>query len=249
MKIVIMADSLAMPRAGETTVSFEATYPYLLERALRKSPETQNAMIIDRGMRRRTIEYVLDEWPELIELRTPDIAIIQVGIVDCAPRVFLRRERQFIESVRPPKLRDAILKFVHKHRAAIVKFRGKVYVPSDRFQTLVAEVISRAKQSNLKSLIFVNIIAPPTEMDARSPGFITNVEVYNQILKSSVQGTGVHLIDLDKIVKENGGVEKLTVDGIHINDEGHALLAKEIQDHVMQVCRQVESREIAGGIV
>jgi lysophospholipase L1-like esterase len=238
MKIVIMADSLAMPRSGETNVAFEATYPYLLEQSLRKHPETHDAMIIERGMRRRTIEYVLDEWSELVELKTPDVAVIHVGIVDCAPRVFLRRERQFIERIRPIKLRDSILNFVHKRRPEIVKFRKKVYVPAERFQTLITEVIRRARASSLKSLVFVNIITPPVDMEMRSPGFIANVDVYNDILKTSTNGPGIQLIDLNRLIKENGGVEKLTVDGIHINNEGHALLAKELENHVISLSNQ-----------
>ena len=230
-----MADSLAMPRAGETNVAFEATYPYLLERSLRERKETQSSMIIERGMRRRTIEYVLDDWSELVELKTPDVVVIHVGIVDCAPRVFLRRERQFVESLRPAKLRDAVLRFVHNHRIGIVNFRRKVYVPPDRFKALVAQVIQKAKESDLRSLVFINIITPPVEMDKRSPGFIDNVRIYNEILESSVKSPGVHLIDLNKIVEENGGSKKLTVDGIHINEQGHVMLAQEIEDHILKL--------------
>lgn len=228
-----MADSLAMPRAGETNVPFESTYPYLLEESLRRNPQTSSAIVIDRGMRRRTIEYVLDEWSELVDLRKPDVLVVHVGIVDCAPRVFLRRERQFIENLKPRFLRDAILKYVHNHRSAIVKFRKKVYVPPDRFQALLDEIISRTRASSIRSLVLVNIIGPPTEMNSRSPGFAENVRTYNQILQSRANGTDVHLIDLDSLIEGAGGAGKLTVDGIHINEEGHRMLADQIYGHVM----------------
>jgi lysophospholipase L1-like esterase len=45
----------------------------------------------------------------------------------------------------------------------------------------------------------------------------------------------VHLIDLDRMIKEAGGVEQLTVDGIHLNDAGQAMLAKEIEKHVLSL--------------
>jgi acyl-CoA thioesterase I len=251
MKIVIMADSLAMPRAGETNIAFEGTYPYLLEQSLRSRPETQSSMVIERGMRRRTIEYVLDEWAELVELRRPDVLVIHVGIVDCAPRVFLRRERQFVENIRPAALRNAILKFVHNHRPAIVKFRKKVYVPPRRFQALLTEVLRRTKASGLRSLVLVNIVTPPPEMDERSPGFIENVRTYNQILKTQAQGEGIHLIDLNRIIDVEGGPGKLTVDGIHINEEGHRILAAEIEKHVLTLVEEartdIEARRTFGG--
>jgi lysophospholipase L1-like esterase len=231
MKIVVMADSLAMAREGETNVAYEDTYPCLLDQWLRQRFGSQAPMVIERGMRRRTIEYVLDEWYELVELRKADVVVIHVGIVDCAPRVFLRRERQFVENLRPSFVREFVLGNVHKHRRAIVNMRKKVYVPPDRFTALVAQVT--AKASKLRSLVFVNIITPPVEMNERSPGFIKNVGVYNEILKAQADTNGVHLIDLDSMIKNAGGVEQLTVDGIHINQAGHKMLAKEIEEHVL----------------
>ena len=235
MKIVVMADSLAMAREGETNVAFDATYPYLLDQSLRRRFHAEAPLVIERGMRRRTIEYVLDEWYELVDLRKAEVVVVHVGIVDCAPRVFLRRERQFVENLRPGFLREAILSNVHRHRRAIVKMRKKVYVPAERFNTLVAQVIEKAKQSKLRSLVFVNIITPPLEMDERSPGFIDNVASYNEILKTQSKGDRVHLIDLDQMIKAAGGVEQLTVDGIHINETGHEMLAKEIESHVLSL--------------
>ena len=235
MKIVVMADSLAMAREGETNVPYEATYPYLLDQSLRHRFHAEAPLVIERGMRRRTIEYVLDEWYELVDLRRPEVVVVHVGIVDCAPRVFLRRERQFVENLRPAFLREAILDNVHRHRSAIVKMRKKVYVPAERFNTLVGQVMAKAKQSKLRSLVIVNIITPPAEMDERSPGFIRNVEIYNQILKTHAEANGVHLIDIDRMIKEAGGVGQLTVDGIHINEAGHAMLAAEIEKHVLSL--------------
>lgn len=235
MKIVIMADSLAMAREGETNVAFEATYPNLLEQSLRRRFGSEAPWVIERGMRRRTIEYVLDEWYELVDLRRPEVVVIHVGIVDCAPRVFLRRERQFVENLRPAFLREAILSNVHRHRSAIVKTRKKVYVPPDRFNALVGQVLARSKASKLRSLVIVNIITPPAEMDERSPGFIKNVGIYNQILKTHAEANGAHLIDLDGMIKEAGGVEQLTVDGIHLNDAGHKMLANAIETHILSL--------------
>lgn len=235
MKIVIMADSLAMAREGETNVPFDVTYPYLLDQSLRRRLGSEAPLVIERGMRRRTIEYVLDEWYELVDLRRPEVVVVHVGIVDCAPRVFLRRERQFVENLRPAFLREAILSNVHRHRRAVVNMRKKVYVPVDRFNALVGQVIARAEASKLRSLVFVNIITPPAEMDERSPGFIRNAGIYNQILKTHADANGAHLIDLDRMIKEAGGAEQLTVDGIHLNGAGHAMLAKEIESHILSI--------------
>jgi len=235
MKIVVMADSLAMAREGESNVAYETTYPYLLDQWLRQRFGSQAPLVSERGMRRRTIEYVLDEWYELVDLRKTDVVVVHVGIVDCAPRVFLRRERQFVENLRPGFLRRSILDYVHRHRRAVVNMRKKVYVPPERFNALVGQVMAKAKASELRSLVIVNIITPPAEMDERSPGFIRNVGIYNEILRTHAEANGAHLIDIDRLIKEAGGVEQLTVDGIHINEAGHKMLAQEIEKHVLNL--------------
>src|SRR5918992_220711 len=101
MKIAILADSLALPRedvGGDEML--EVTYPYLLDQSLRRQFGANAPLVYERGMRRRTIEYVLDDWNEQVELKKPDVVIVHVGIVDCAPRVFLRREGAFVANIR-----------------------------------------------------------------------------------------------------------------------------------------------------
>ena len=240
MKIVIMADSLAMPRQeSDGNTRYESTYPYLLEQSLRR--QVPDCVFIERGMRRRTIEYVLDDWLELVTLRSPEVVVIHVGVVDCAPRVFLRRERQFVEKIRPAAFRRFILNFVHKRRRAITKMRPRVYVPAERFNRLVEEVTRRAREARVRALIFVNIIAPPAALEIRSPGFTKNVESYNSILNSQTQISGTSLIDLDGIVRDHGGAEKMTVDGIHLNVEGHELLAHELHARIMNLITEEQT--------
>lgn len=237
MKIVILADSLALPRPeSEGDIPYEATYPYLLDQSLRQQLGARAPSVIERGMRRRTIEYVLDDWLEMVEMRRPDMVVVHVGIVDCAPRVFLRREANMVARLRPARLRNLVFDFVHKNRRRIVEFRKRVYVPPERFRNLVREVIERARTQNVKSLVFVNIITPPVELEQRSPGFRQNAEIYNRILEAEAkEEPWIHLIDIDKIVRDEGGANTLLVDGIHINEQGHKLLARELETHAMNV--------------
>jgi lysophospholipase L1-like esterase len=234
MKVVILADSLAMARPeSEGDIRDDATYPSLLDRSLRRKFGASAPILIERGTRRRTIELVLADWPELVELKSAEVVIVHVGIVDCAPRVFMRLEHDLVNRLRPKALRDAILRFVHKHRRSIIRMRPRVYVPPERFRRHVQEVIELARTSAVQSLVFVNILSPPPELETRSPGFQKNVSVYNQILEESVRGERLSLIDLDRMIREAGGTEKLTIDGIHINEEGHALLARSLEEHVL----------------
>jgi lysophospholipase L1-like esterase len=233
MKIAILADSLALPRedvGGDELL--EVTYPFLLDQSLRRRFGAAAPIIFERGMRRRTIEYVLDEWNELVELRKPQIVIVHVGIVDCAPRVFLRREASFVANIRFASLRDRIFKFTHDHRRRIVQFRRKVYVPLPRFERLVQQVVEKARETGVQSLVFINIIRPPDAVEERSPGFQSNVIAYNQVLQDQTKHDFVSVIDLNRMVYGGGGPETLMVDGIHLNERGHALLAQQLETRI-----------------
>lgn len=236
MKIAILADSLALPRedVGGSDL-LEVTYPFLLEKALRARFGGAAPLIFERGMRRRTIEYVLDEWNEQVELKKPDVVIIQVGIVDCAPRVFLRREASFVANIRFSWLRNRIFKFTHDHRKSIVQFRRKVYVPLPRFERLVQTVVLKAEETRVKSLVFINIVSPPDSVEARSPGFQDNVIAYNRVIQEQTKHSFVTLIDLNRIVEDEGGSDQLTVDGIHLSERGHILLAELLEKHLLSM--------------
>jgi acyl-CoA thioesterase I len=234
MKIAILADSLALPRedvGGQELL--EVTYPFLLDQSLRKRFGAATPIIFERGMRRRTIEYVLDDWNEQVELKKTDMVIVHVGIVDCAPRVFLRREAAFVAKIKFARLRDRILKYAHDHRRAIVQRRRKVYVPLWRFEKLVQQVVQRAEESKVTSLVFINIIRPPDSVEARSPGFQNNVIAYNRVLEEQTKHQHVTLIDLNRLIHTEGGSEKLTVEGIHLNERGHVLLAAELEKLIL----------------
>lgn len=236
MKVVILADSLALPRQeGEGNIPYEATYPYLLDEGLRRRLGQHAPWIIERGMRSRTIEKVLEEWFELVQLREAEVVVIHVGIVDCAPRVFMPRERAVVERLRPARLRVRFLDFVHRHRRGIITKRRRVYVPLERFKALVEEAVRRGREGRLRALIFVNIIEPPQSMEERSPGFQRNVAEYNRVLAAQAAEPFVRLVDLDALIKAHGGAERLTVDGIHVNEAGHRMLADELEGRLLEL--------------
>jgi lysophospholipase L1-like esterase len=251
MKITILADSLGLPRddVGKDDF-FGVTYTYLLDQSLRQRFGAKAPFVIERGMRRRTIEYVLDDWNEEVELKKPDILIVHVGIVDCAPRVFLRREHSFVAGMRFHWLRERILRFAHDHRRRIIETRKRVYVPLPRFERLVEEVVQKAKRDQIRLLLFINIISPPDEVEARSPGFQRNVELYNQVLSKQTPHAHVQLLDLNKILQSEGGTAKLTVDGIHLNETGHRLLLRELERRLMPLVEaEVESIALQGAAI
>jgi len=249
MKITILADSLGLPREDVGKEDFfGVTYTYLLDKSLRERFGAGAPLVIERGMRRRTIEYVIDDWNEEVELKKPDILIVHVGVVDCAPRVFLRREHAFVEGLRFNWLRERILKLAHDHRRRIVEARKRVYVPVPRFERLVEEVVRRAERDHVRLLLFINIISPPDSVEERSPGFQKNVEIYNQVLSKQTKHPHIRLLDLNRIIQTEGGTAELTVDGIHLNERGHLLLLRELEKLVIPLVEAEVRSTTAQGV-
>lgn len=249
MKVVILADSLALPReevGGERC--FEVAYPYLLHESLRHQFGLSAPLIVERGMRLRTVEAVLTDWHEQVLLRTADVVVVHVGVVDCAPRIFLRREQRFVAN-RPRFIREPILRFVHNNRRQIILKRPRVYVPLPRFKRHIEEVTQKGRDSNLLSLVYVNIVEPPDSMEQRSPGFQVNVRRYNEVLAEQASQPRVKLIDLNSAIKENGGSDKLTCDGVHLNVRGHEILASLLDKHISGLMGQQETtRQITSSV-
>ncbi|MFT5495253.1 MAG: acyl-CoA thioesterase-1 [Kiritimatiellia bacterium] len=233
-KVTLLADSLAMPRPpGEGDLRLEETYPYLLDLLCRQRLGTAAPLFVERGKRFRTIDQVVDDWPEEVIIKQADIALVQVGIADCAPRVFSRRQHAML--ARWPKpLRESVIHFVHKHRRALIRLRPQcVYVKEKNFHECVFKLATWAKRENAAQLIFVNIIRPTDEMEHRSPGYQAKVDAYNACLAQYVDHEHIHLQDLCAQVAA-GGSDHLTIDGIHLNREGHRGLAIALSE---QICK------------
>lgn len=235
MKVVLLADSLALPRGADWgNVAYEETYPYVLDFALRSRYPDRQVVLMERGMRFRTINAVLDDWKEFVELRSPDILIVHVGVVDCAPRVFSAAERRIVSSALPSPLRSMLLKFVHRWRSQIIRVRSDHrYVTEADFQRAVRKLVSPAASGTPRLLVIVNILSPGDDMESRSPGYRANVARYNAMLAAEAGGAA-ELVDYNKLVSDKGGVDRLTVDGMHPNREGHRLLATALLNAIVK---------------
>ena len=233
-KIVILADSLALPREkdwGDT--AYEQTYPFLVDQALRQQRGASAPIVIERGKRSRTIQSVLLEWEEQVLYRRANFVVVHVGVVDCAPRVLKPAEQKFISRLRFQVLSDAIRAFIHRHRRSLVTWRpSQVYVAPDVFRDSVFKLQQLAAKDGVKALSFVNILMPTDSLEQRSPGFQSNVRQYNGILTDTVRDPGCQVIDINALFGPHGGTEALAVDGMHLNPTGHVLLAQELVQRI-----------------
>ena len=226
--IYLLADSLALPRPpfrGSQAVSYQQTYPYLLRSKLKEGhkQEMVDIELIVNAQRARTMPEAASFWGE-VELFRPSIAIIQIGIVDCAPRVFSRRQRTFVERIRPIGLRSSILSFVESHRRSIISvLPGKVYTPPIQFSDAALTIAKRCFDANIH-LCFVSIAPSDQKISDRSPGIQKNIHEYNGILNQVAADWHAKFIDLHSAFYPKQE-DYLLDDGHHLGIRGHIALA------------------------
>jgi lysophospholipase L1-like esterase len=217
-RIVIIGDSLAMPRPEEG-VEYEDTYPYLL---FKKGYEVINRSRRANDIKIQTIEQnILDD---VIYLK-PDVLVIHLGIVDCAPRIFKRYEKRII-NILPSLMKKLIINICSKYRYFITKYRKITYVNEREFEENIIKIIETAKSIS-KQIIIIKILNTLERNDKRSYNFNKNIQKYNKILEKIANKYNIELIDPNSFGK-NG----LLKDGIHINKQMHQYLFNKIKEKI-----------------
>lgn len=146
----------------------------------------------------------------------PDVIIIQLGIVDCAPRALSFNELKLISSI--PVIRTLIKKLIDSCRKEIVKRRKITYVTENEF----VSNLSTFKAKFPTSKIFAIKIAPPTsDYEKISPGITVNINRFNKLLEKT-------FITIDPYESVNAS-EILMSDHHHLNGKGQSLVFKKVK--------------------
>lgn len=152
-----------------------------------------------------------------------DVLIIHCGIVDCAPRPVPRWIRRRLGRL-PAALRKRTIKFLHDHRARILKLTGGwQQLSRQEFRLFYRRWLAEAV--NKFSRIYVVNIAPTNQAtEMRSPGFTQCITEYNSIIADvvfSLETNNVFLIDVHELISK----DQDRIDELIISDDGHHLTA------------------------
>lgn len=217
-KVVILGDSLGMPREE---LLFEETYPYLLQHRFLK-----NYQIISQHKRANDTKRQLVELYD-VELYKPNIVILHLGIVDCAPRLFYRKEKilfSYINKIVP------IIKIMSKHRFFLTKYLPKVYVNEREYEKNILKIIYFLEEKNIK-IILVGIATTNLKHREKSFSYDENINNYNSILEKIVEDKK----KIDFIDMYQYGEDILLEDGHHLNAKGSKILATKISQIIKDI--------------
>ena len=216
MKIVILGDSLSLPRIDEG-IEYEDTYPYSLQEA---------GHIINRSKRANNTtlqaKYV-NMYNDVYSFK-PDIVILHLGIVDCAPRLFYPLEAKIVNQINKV---IPIVKLLSKYRYQLTKIFPKVYVNIHKFDKNISKILTSLEERNI-NVIIVGIADSTIEHKKRSYKFEENIKAYNKILENSFTYTCVKAyVDMFSY-----GEKILIDDGIHLNKKIMIELSTILKKHI-----------------
>lgn len=212
-KIVILGDSLSLPREE---ILVEDTYPYLINEFLK-----DRYVLFNRSIRANDTRLQVENFYNDVILFDPDIIIIHLGIVDCAPRLFYRKERAFFSKVN--KL-FPIVALMSRYRYFFTKIFPKVYVSIRDFEKNYHYMLEEIHKLGKKAIV-IGIANTNKRNKKISYGFEKNINCYNEVLKKVCEKfNNVSYIDM-----YNYDPEKILLkDGIHLNKEGSKILAENL---------------------
>ncbi|GAB3340931.1 hypothetical protein GCM10027429_28690 [Marivirga atlantica] len=204
-KVLILTDSLALPREKPEYCGHENTWPQLLNK---------HCQLHQVSLGGGTVQDLVRQL-EYHKLFNPDIIIIQSGIVDCAPRALSLLELKLLQKI--PFFGKRILKLVQKNSYYLRKKRKVYYTKAILYQNSLNKIKSFFPEEDVYAL---SILPSNVNYELKVPGITKQISLYNEILKLKFKG---NLINVQSIPSEG-----IMSDYIHLNALGHSFVYESI---------------------
>lgn len=210
-KIIILGDSLAATRPDK--IPLESRWPQLIN-------SDNKIYNLASGSSTSKKLYTV----RFSEYKKTDLAIIQLGIVDCVPRLITRREN-FIIGRLPSMLRAKIIYLLKTKRK---RSKKRSYVSLEEYVSNFDYFINKFPGK----ILIVKILNQGTKFKKLNPEAGKCITDYNTSLTNlCIEKNNVKLIDVP-----TQAIDELTLDdGYHLNAKGHKYLAQIINDKLSQL--------------
>lgn len=183
-KILIISDSLTLPRNKPEIVTPEETWPSILQ-------ERINKQVIIIAIGGATIKDLYRQT-KYYSAFNPEIIIIQSGIVDCVPRALGQIENEIIN----------INKYISaiSNRILPINFlrrvRNKTYTSKKDFKKYASNILNLFPNSKI---IWVGILPAKIEYEYKIRGVSNNISKYNDIIKELLEKRNYFFLSTDEI--------------------------------------------------
>jgi hypothetical protein len=227
-KIVILADSLGLPRPKEplnVLDNMATSYAFALrEGTKRLAGKVPKTSIDPLCTRYATSDTVLRDMA-LADLDGADV-IVHVGLNDFSRRIFTERQRLSMKML-PQELVNKIVKFgqANMYRAEIIAaFPEHCYVPHDKWIANIAEIATSARKAGARSVTWLSIMQLPVSVERHTPNYRFNVLRYNLALYDAVRTGLIEMLDVDCLFRDFGREKFVHSDQMHLSLRGHLFI-------------------------
>ncbi|MCX8492312.1 MAG: SGNH/GDSL hydrolase family protein [Cyclobacteriaceae bacterium] len=198
-----MGDSLGMPRQG---VPFCETWYYRIIK------HKTNYCFVNNFRRALTTNELSAE--DFLENYSPQIVILQVGIVDCAPRYYKNNSLLVkLINVGPDFIRNKFWKLTKRFKSRISE---NADVSVDQFKSNLDSYIKRCERELMEKLIIIKIPAPSEALLQKNPKIRESIEAYNEVI-NSIKFNGQFMV-IDPL--RDGSNDDYIEDGYHLSKLG-----------------------------
>ncbi len=242
MIVIVVGDSLGCPRSW-VGVDLASTYSFQLNRLLGPDAFVANYSVGDNSTDRAVKEPFLRTF---VRNSSASYAIIQLGIVDCAPRLLSPVERAIgLVASRGPGLRalfDQYIKVKSRYRYQLTRVFPKTLVPIDRFESNYRRLVLEILESNPVEKVFaINIAYPGEILRKKSYNILANIQKYNAGIARLAAAFPGRLEVVDLFAQCAHKPDWVTQDdGHHIHKPAHDWIAAEIAHRInVGLCAEI----------
>jgi len=226
-KVLIITDSVSMPRPG---INYEDTWIYLLKK---KYPDLD---FIDRPARGAISRRLVTEGgggADLLETYMPGVVIIQLGLAECAPRLFKKSgyEFFFMNRVLSPSLRSRYINFVKKRRP---RKQELAEATPEEFRNNLNQYMQRCIKYNT-NVLYIKILRATDLYLSKSPEIQKSIDIYNDIIDEIA--SEYDNMETISPVKDNIDVNSICLDELHITKEGNRIYYKAVDSYFRKLFR------------
>lgn len=225
LKVLCVADSLGLPGHSK----YEDTWFALLKNNF---PSIDFISVFQRATTTNvllTIGGGSDNIPrgaDCLEFYEPDIVILQLGIVDCAPRYISKNSKVLKIVNRLPAIGKKIFyKILKSVRNRSVKHAE---VSPEKFRANIETYLKRCETVGVKKVVVIKIVTPDERMAKKNPTIKLAVNLYNTIYDSFVDKFNFY-VTIDPL-NYDFIQEDIFEDGYHPNQRGNLYVFNELKE-------------------
>lgn len=232
--ILVIGDSLGCPRPWEG-VPLAGTYAYGLQQRLGPAYYVVNASVSENSSAKASGSGFLRTY---VQGSGAAYVVVQLGIVDCAPRLMSAVERLIGGlAARAPGLRGiyaAYARLKSRNRYRLTKLFPRTLVSLDAYEANLRRLVEAVRaEPNFQKLFFLNTAAPGEFLVERSFGIERNIELYNAALEriAAEAPEQIEIVDVHGATRANP--DWITpADGHHITAPAHAFIADALAERI-----------------